>query len=104
MIATTVHIKVKPEYIEEFIEASRLNHEGSRQEAGNVRFDILQHRDDPSCFTFYEVFRTEADIEAHKGTEHYKRWRETVEPWMAEPRRGVAHKVLFPLDSSEWGI
>ncbi len=42
MIATLVHVYVKPEFTEAFIEATRVNHEHSIQEPGNLRFDILQ--------------------------------------------------------------
>ena len=42
MHVTLVHVQVKPESITEFVEACRLNHEGSTAEPGNRRFDILQ--------------------------------------------------------------
>ena len=36
------------------------------------------------------------DISAHKETEHYKRWRERVAEWMAEPRQGIAYNGIRP--------
>lgn len=91
MIATTVIIHVKPECVDAFREITVYNHENSRKEPGNIRFDVLQGKDDPTYFTLYEVFATEADAKAHKETEHYKKWRETVEPLMACPRVGIHH-------------
>jgi autoinducer 2-degrading protein len=44
----------------------------------------------------YEVYRDEAATGAHKETEHYKAWRQAVEPMMAKPREGTAFTVLAP--------
>jgi autoinducer 2-degrading protein len=85
---TIVEIQVKPEFVEPFLEACRLNHQASIQEAGNRRFDVLQSADDPTRFVLYEAYRSEADAKAHKETEHYRQWRDTVADWMAEPRQG----------------
>src|SRR5262245_21394755 len=42
-----VEVVVKPELVEAFVAASRLNHEGTRRdEPGNVRWDLLQREDD----------------------------------------------------------
>ena len=57
MIATLVFVDVLPEYIEAFRAITLYNHENTRKEEGNVRFDVLQSREDPSKFTLYEVFR-----------------------------------------------
>lgn len=102
MIATTVHIWVREDKINEFIEASIENHMNSVNEPGNIRFDILQHQDDKTQFTFYEVYKTEEDIKAHKETSHYGIWRNTVDSWMTRPRKGVKHNVHAPKEISKW--
>ena len=56
MIATLVFVDVKPENIEEFRAITIYNHDNTRKEAGNVRFDVLQSKDDPTKFTLIEVF------------------------------------------------
>ena len=96
MHVTLVHVHVKAEHIDEFIEATRLNHEASIQESGNRRFDILQSKDDATRFVLYEAYASAADALAHKETAHYLTWRETVADWMAEPRQGVQFHGLFP--------
>ena len=89
MIATLVYVDVKPEFIEQFREISIYNHDNTRKEAGNVRFDVLQSADDPTQFVLYEVFEDEAAVNFHKTTEHYLRWRDTVAPYMNSPRRAL---------------
>lgn len=101
MITTIVHVYVKPEHIQDFIDATRFNHEQSIQEPGNFRFDILQDDKDPSKFVLYEVYETEESVLAHKEKPHYFQWRDTVAPWMAKPREGVRHKMLFPTSNKK---
>lgn len=96
MIATIVHIYVNPSHIEDFILACRHNHEHSIQEAGNLRFDVLQDDKDPSKFVLYEAYASEVHAAKHKETAHYLTWRDSVAPWMAQPREGIKHTILFP--------
>jgi len=96
MLVTIVYIKVKPEFIEAFKEACRLNHEGSIREPGNFRFDVLQLTDDTSRFVLYESYKSQQDVDAHKQTAHYLAWRDTVADWMAETRQGVKYTGLYP--------
>lgn len=100
MYVVCVTIHVKPEFTEAFKEAIRLNHEGTRLEPGNLRFDVLQQNDDPAHFFLYEVYKSENDFKAHQQTPHYLTWRETVNDWMAEPRQGVKFTSLYPSDDA----
>jgi quinol monooxygenase YgiN len=93
-----VHIHVKPDDVEAFIEATLENAHNSLQEAGVARFDFLQEADDPTRFTLIEVYRTQQDPAKHKQTAHYMKWRDTVAPMMANPRQSVKYANLFPED------
>ena len=61
------------------IEATAENHKNSIQEPGNLRFDVLQNTEDPVRFVLYEAYETE-----------------TAADWMAEPRSGINHTLLYP--------
>lgn len=102
MIVTVVNIFVKPEFVDRFVEATLENHINSVQEKGNLRFDVLRRREDPCAFTLYEAYETDEAAAAHKQTAHYLKWRESVDPWMARPRVGVAHDCCAPLDLAGW--
>jgi (4S)-4-hydroxy-5-phosphonooxypentane-2,3-dione isomerase len=96
MHATLVHVHVLPEHVDTFIAVTRANHEGSVREPGNLRFDILQSADDPTRFVFYEAYVDADAARAHRETAHYLTWRDTVAPWMAEPREGIRYVGLLP--------
>ncbi len=97
MYATTVMIHVKEEHVQDFIDASIPNHEGSIREPGNRRFDVLQSVEDSTRFVLYEAYDSREAAAAHKETGHYRRWRERVAPYMAEPRAGIAYRAVRPL-------
>ena len=88
MHVTLVHVRVLPDQLDAFLDASRTNHAGSVREPGNLRSDVLRDPADPTRFLIYEVFVDEAAAVAHKATAHYLAWRDRVASMMAEPRRG----------------
>ena len=102
MIVTCVTVYVKAAHIQDFIDASIPNHQGSVKEPGNLRFDILQSVDDPTRFLLYEAYASKDDAAAHKQTDHYLKWRDTVADLMAKPREGVKHRVICPMEQEAW--
>ncbi len=100
MIVTFVHVWVTPEHVDDFIEAS--NHKSSIKEPGNLRFDLVQDASDKTKFVIYEAYESDEAAAAHKETAHYKKWRDMVAPWMAQPRKGEKHIILAPSDKSLW--
>lgn len=93
-ITTCVHVWVLPDKIDEFIKASIENHNQSILEPGNLRFDVCRDPSDPCKFMFYEAYTDEMSAAAHKETAHYQKWRDTVAPFMAQPRQGIKFNIL----------
>src|SRR3954463_12442949 len=91
MLIVLVHVHVLADSIEKFKEATRANAAASRREAGIARFECVQQADDPARFVLIEVYRTNEAAAAHKETDHYQTWRDTVAPMMAEPRVAVKY-------------
>jgi autoinducer 2-degrading protein len=97
-----IHIRVKPDALDGFIEATLANARQSVQEPGIARFDFMQHKSDPTQFTLVEVYRTEGDVDRHKETAHYAAWAESVTDMLAEPRTREKFRNIFPEDPG-WG-
>lgn len=89
-----VHVHVKPECVDAFIAASRLNMHASRKEPGIGRFEIHQRADDATRFVFIEGFLTAGAQDAHRAAPHYQIWRDTVAEMMAEPRQGNNYREI----------
>jgi (4S)-4-hydroxy-5-phosphonooxypentane-2,3-dione isomerase len=96
MFIVHVFIHVKEEYIESFREASMENAKNSILEPGITRFDVLQQKDDPTRFVLIEIYRSENDTALHKERAHYRKWRDSVEAMMAEPRYSIKYNGIFP--------
>ena len=102
MYIVQVYVKVKEKDVDQFIFASHENAVDSLQEDGIVRFDVLQDIEDPRKFQLTEVYKDEEDPLEHKKTPHYKIWKETVAGMMAEPRRSVKYRNIFPDNNMDW--
>ena len=102
MFIVHVHVRVKPEFVEAFRQATLENARNSVQEPGIARLDVVQHLDDPTRFVLVEVYRSASDPAEHKNTAHYQAWRDTVADMMAEPRSSVKFGNVFPYDEG-WG-
>ena len=100
MLVVHVHVRVKPECVEAFKQASLENARDSVREPGIARFDVVQQQDDPTRFVLVEVYRNADAPARHKETAHYARWRDTVAPMMAEARRSVKFDNVFPHDAA----
>jgi len=102
MIVTCIYVHVNPDAIQSFIKATIENHLESVKEPGNLRFDFIQHTDDPNRFMLYEAYESEEAAAAHKNTPHYIKWRDAVKDYMAEPRQGVRYNIIEPNPKRKW--
>jgi (4S)-4-hydroxy-5-phosphonooxypentane-2,3-dione isomerase len=96
MVIVHVHVKVIPDGVDAFREATLANARASVQEPGVARFDVIQQEDDPTRFELIEIYRTSDAAVAHKATAHYATWRDAVAPLMAEPRSSTKYRAIFP--------
>jgi len=95
MYVVCVTIFVKPDCHQLFIDATLTNAVNTRNEPGNVRFDVLQAEEESNRFMLYEVYKSKDDFHRHQQTPHYLTWKATVADYMAQPRQGVRHHALF---------
>ena len=96
-----VHVRVKPDKVDDFKIATIENARQSIKESGIARFDVVQNQNDPAKFVFVEVYRTAEDPARHKETGHYQKWRDAVAPMMAEQRTSEKFTSIFP-DEKGW--
>jgi (4S)-4-hydroxy-5-phosphonooxypentane-2,3-dione isomerase len=93
-----VHVRVQPEFVEQFKEATIENAGNSVKEPGIARFDVVQQQDDLTRFVLVEVYRTSEAPALHRETAHYLAWRDRVESMLAEPRTRVTYSAVYPGD------
>lgn len=68
--------------------------EASRQEPGNLRFDVLQHAMRGNHFTVIEQWRNQDALDAHVGTPHARAYRDALQPLTGSP---LDERVYTPI-------
>jgi len=102
MLALWVKVRVKPEGRERFLKAIEVDAIGSeRDEAGCLRFNVLRDQQDDNVYYFFEVYRDEAALEAHRNAPHYAVWRAAVDTLDGSPELARCTTV-FPAAGDYW--
>lgn len=103
MLAILVKARVKPELREKFLKAIEHDALGSeRDEPGCLRFNVLRDEKDPNVYYFFEVYKDEAALEAHRKAPHYAVWRAAADT-LDGPTEPIRCTTVFPADRRYWG-
>ncbi|PNY81388.1 putative quinol monooxygenase [Deinococcus koreensis] len=97
MSTVNVHavITPKPEFAAQVEQEMRTMVKHSRQEEGNLRYDLLREDKDGSVrFHVQERYRDMAAVEAHRASAHYQAYRARAGDWFSEaPQVAVLTEV-----------
>lgn len=96
MFAMLVEINIKEGKEKNFLEVFERNHIGTRQELGNLRFDILRDPEIRTRFYAYEVYENETALNFHRQTEHYRRCVRELESLMTGSRSKKIFEWILP--------
>ncbi len=97
MFVLIVDVHVKPDQRDAYVVAIRENAAAANQEPGCARFEVVQDHADPDHFVLYEVYDDEAAFQAHRETEHFKRYISVSTGFNAsEPVRHTGGYVYSP--------
>jgi len=102
MLIVHVDIAVDPGRVDEFLRATIENATASIQEPGVIRFDAVQDLADPAHVVLVEIYTGADAAAAHKETEHYATWRDTVADMMARPRAATKFAAVSPVAEADW--
>ena len=74
------YLRVKEGSQEIFLEAAKDVIRESRQEAGNIIYNLHQSVNDPQQFVFYELFRSHEDLMFHRKAKHVISFLNKIKP------------------------
>lgn len=102
MLAMWVKVRVKSQERARFLKAIETDALGSeRDEPGCLRFNVLQDAQDQNVYYFFEVYRDEAALEAHRAAPHYAVWRAAADTLDGAPEATRCQSV-FPAAAGYW--
>lgn len=103
MLAIWVKARVKPEQRQRFLAAIEQDALGSeRDEPGCLRFNVLRDEKDENLYYFFEVYKDQAALDAHRAAPHYAVWRAAADT-LEGPTEAVRCTTVFPADRPYWG-
>ena len=87
---------------EKFLKAIEVDALGSeRDEPGCLRFNVLQDEKDANVYYFYEVYKDQAALEAHRAMPHYATWRAAADT-LDGATQATRCATVFPSASDYW--
>jgi autoinducer 2-degrading protein len=98
MLVFQFHHYIKPEFVKAYKTAILENARLTIHEAGVIRFDVFQDKEDPTHFSLLEIYRDQQAREFHLQTEQFLKWKETVvgQAMFARKGKGDEFELLFP--------
>ena len=103
MVVLQVMVQVKPEHVREYVEAVRHDAEHSeKDEPGCLRFDVIQDDSDPNTIYFYEVYRDDAALAAHRAAPHYPAWGNLPADWFVGQKAVVIRGQMIAPAEAEY--
>ena len=103
MLAMWVKVRIKPGRRQDFLRAIEIDALGSeKDEPGCLRFNVLQDDKDENIYYFYEVYKDQAALEAHRAAPHYAVWRAAADT-LDGPTEPTRCKPVFPAGRGYWG-
>lgn len=73
MIITSIHYTFAPKDVDKAEALFRELRDASVKEPGVIQFEVGRSSDDPNLFALWEVYRDQAAVDAHRGSDHFKR-------------------------------
>ena len=70
--------------------------DASRQEPGNLRFDVTQHTQRANHFTVVEHWQSQAALDTHVAAAHTRQYRDALQPLTGSPLDERAYTPIDP--------
>jgi (4S)-4-hydroxy-5-phosphonooxypentane-2,3-dione isomerase len=103
MLAIWVKVRIKADQRKRFLEAIEADALCSeRDEPGCLRFNVLQDEKDENVYYFYEIYKDQGALEAHRAAPHYAVWRAAADA-LDGPTEATRCQPVFPSARAYWG-
>lgn len=84
-VRVVAHLTAKQDKIEETRTALTAVIEPTRAEDGCILYELMQNNDDPTDFTFFEEWSSDAALDAHLRSDHIRALQSQADELFAAP-------------------
>jgi len=96
-------VRMKPEYRDQILKGALEDGRGSREdEAGCLALRRLPGRQRPEHDLFYEIYRDDAALEAHRAAPHYPAWGNLPADWFVGQKAVVVRGTMIAPSEAEY--
>ena len=85
MIIIHAHLQIKAEQEQAFLAASKELITATRQEEGNISYDLVKSTEHEQQYTMIELWKDEAATAAHNSSAHFLAFVQQAAAFMAAP-------------------
>ncbi|MEE3635806.1 antibiotic biosynthesis monooxygenase [Pseudomonas sp. FFUP_PS_473] len=98
MIHVIARVVALPEHQAQVEAELRTMVAATRQEPGNLCYDLFADLDGGAGFSLFETYADQAALEAHRDSAHFQAYRSRISGWLATPPEV---QVLRALDQAQ---
>jgi len=84
LLINAVNLDIVPAEFDKFMAVAKENGAASVHDPGCREFNIMVSKDDPNHVFFFEVYDDAAALEAHRATEHFKKYAAVTKDMVAK--------------------
>jgi (4S)-4-hydroxy-5-phosphonooxypentane-2,3-dione isomerase len=90
-----VDLDIVPEQLQSYLAAVKENGAATVKEPGCREFDILTLASNPNHVFLFEVYESEAAYQAHRASDHFKKYAETTKAMVAKREARPMTAIVF---------
>lgn len=83
-LVNAVNLDIVPDQFDKFMEAAKENGAASTKDPGCREFNIMVAQNDPRHVFFFEVYDDAAALDAHRATDHFKKYQAVTKDMVAK--------------------
>lgn len=99
MFIIQVWMTIAPEHLEAFLGETMMLGNQTKQEGGNIRYEVLQNKEVPNQISLLEVYQDDSAFNAHLEAPHFEAWKSATES-MVTDSSSITYEALFPSPNS----
>jgi quinol monooxygenase YgiN len=83
-LVNAINLDIVPEQFDKFMEVAKENAAASTKDPGCREFNIVVAQNDPHHIMFFEVYDNAAALDAHRATDHFKKFQAATKDMVAK--------------------
>jgi (4S)-4-hydroxy-5-phosphonooxypentane-2,3-dione isomerase len=94
-VISAVDLELRPGTLDKFLDAVKENAAATAKEPGNRQYVVSQSTENPNQILLLEVYDSAEAVQAHRNSEHFKKYMATTKDLVAKRQSRPMKSVAF---------